>query len=70
MDSGREAMWVERRELVYRWRQSGFSIAESCRREGIASWKYLSWRKRLKELDATADGFAELVVGGAARVTD
>lgn len=64
MDSGREAMWIERRELVSRWLQSGLSMAVFCRREEIAYWKFLSWRKRLEELDSSEGGFAELVVGG------
>lgn len=67
MSSGREAMWMERRELVSRWEQSGESMAEFCRREDITYWKFLSWRKRLEEMDASAGGFAELVVGDEER---
>ena len=62
MDSGREAMWVERRELVSRWRQSGLSMAEFCRREDIVYWKFQSWRNRLAEMDESEGGFAELVL--------
>jgi hypothetical protein len=62
MDSGREAMWAERRELVSRWEQSGESMAAFCRSEGIAYWKLLSWRKRLAQMDEAGSGFAELVV--------
>jgi hypothetical protein len=64
MIGDRETMWMERRGLVSRWEQSGESMAAFCRREGIAYWKLLSWRKRLEELDASEGGFAELVVGG------
>lgn len=62
MSGDRETLWAQRRELVSRWEQSGLSMAEFCRREDIAYWKFLSWRKRLEEFDASAGGFAELVV--------
>jgi hypothetical protein len=61
---GREAMWAQRRELISRWEQSGLSMAEFCRREGLAYWKFLSWRNRLAQMDGSGGGFAELVVSG------
>lgn len=62
MIGDRETMWMERRGLVSRWEQSGESMAAFCRREGIAYWKLLSWRKRLAQMDEAGSGFAELVV--------
>jgi transposase-like protein len=66
MGSDREAVWAQRRELVTRWEQSGLSMAEFCRREGMPYWQLLSWRKRIAQLDESASGFAELVVKASA----
>lgn len=35
MDTKRESIWAGRRDVVLRWRESGLSMAEFCRREGI-----------------------------------
>ena len=36
------------RRIVGRWRASGLSQAEFCRRQDIPVWKLAWWRKRLK----------------------
>ena len=38
------AQWQER---LARWRQSGLSISEFCRREGVSPPSFYQWRKRL-----------------------
>lgn len=38
------ARWGER---IGRWRSSGWSVAEFCRREGISEPSFFAWRKRL-----------------------
>jgi hypothetical protein len=35
------------RERIDRWRSSGLSVAEFCRREGISEPSFFAWRKRL-----------------------
>lgn len=35
------------RKLVARWRRSGQSIAEFCRREGVHGPSFYAWRRRL-----------------------
>jgi hypothetical protein len=41
---GRRTYW---REILGRWRTSGLSQAQFCRRRGIPAWKLAWWRKRL-----------------------
>lgn len=43
------AAWQQR---IGRWRQSGLSIAEFCRRERLTQPSFFAWRKRLKDEDA------------------
>lgn len=38
------------REILRRWRGSGLSQAEFCRRHGVPVWKLAWWRKRLAEV--------------------
>lgn len=40
------------RDRVGRWRRSGLSIVEFCRREGISQASFFAWRKRLAGEDA------------------
>lgn len=73
-----EDVWQERREVVARFEGSGLSLAEFCRREDLAYWKLIAWRKRLAEESAPDDSgvdqdkessppaFAELVVAKGA----
>jgi len=37
------------RERIGRWRSSGWSVAEFCRREGISEPSFFAWRKRLAD---------------------
>ena len=51
------------RERLARWRQSGISISEFCRREKLSQPSFFQWRKRLaKKADAS------IALGGEARV--
>jgi hypothetical protein len=36
------------RELVARQMQSGLSVREFCRREGLSAWSLYEWRSRLR----------------------
>jgi hypothetical protein len=45
--SGSGALRTRWRERISRWRQSGVSIAEFCRREEISQPSFFAWRKRL-----------------------
>jgi hypothetical protein len=45
--SGSGALATRWRERISRWRQSGLSIAEFCRREQISQPSFFAWRKRL-----------------------
>ena len=36
-------------ELLRRWRASGLSQAEFCRRRGVPVWKLAWWKRRLRE---------------------
>jgi hypothetical protein len=38
------------RELLRRWRASGLSQAEFCRRHGVAVWKLAWWKRRLAKV--------------------
>jgi hypothetical protein len=44
------------RERLGRWRQSGLSIAEFCRREEISQASFFAWRKRLSNRRALVRG--------------
>ena len=37
------------RERLARWRCSGFSVSEFCRREGVSQPSFYQWRKKLKQ---------------------
>lgn len=48
--------WEERLE---RWRASGLSGAEFCRREGIRPWQFYGWKRRIAcRVAGSADGGA------------
>lgn len=47
------AQW---RERLSRWRDSGLSIVEFCRREEISQASFFAWRKRLSNRRALARG--------------
>jgi transposase len=44
-DLGKEQFW--RRSLA-RWRRSELSIATFCQREGLTTWSFYWWRRRLE----------------------
>jgi hypothetical protein len=46
---------VERRELISRWKQSGLTPAQFCRREQIRLSSFLRWRKRERTGGAAGD---------------
>ncbi len=62
MGAKRESVWAERGIIVERWEASGISMAEFCRREGIAYTQFMSWRRRLSSPGESVRGFAELVL--------
>ena len=48
------------RERIGRWRSSGLSVAEFCRREGISEPSFFAWRKRLAGRQTKSPRFIEL----------
>ena len=62
MGAKRESVWAERGSIVERWEGSGLSMAEFCRREGIAYSQFMSWRRRRSPSAEPVGGFAELVL--------
>jgi len=62
MGTKRESVSAERGIIVERFEASGLSMAEFCRREGIAYSQFMSWRKRLSSPGESVGGFAELVL--------
>lgn len=44
---GRETVEARWRERMRRWRSSGLSIRQFCRRDGVGEPAFYSWRKRL-----------------------
>ena len=44
---GRETVEARWRERMQRWRSSGLSIRQFCRRDGVGEPAFYSWRKRL-----------------------
>ena len=44
---GRETVEARWRERIQRWRSSGLSIRQFCRRDGVGEPAFYSWRKRL-----------------------
>ena len=44
------------RVLLRRWKDSGLSQAEFCRRRGIAAWKFSWWKRRLSGAGAVPSG--------------
>lgn len=66
-----DAVWQERRAVVGRFEESGLSLAAFCRREGLAYWQLLAWRKRFGEERPSGDAsFAELVIGAGGGAQD
>lgn len=51
------ARWQER---LGRWRSSGLSISEFCRREEISQPSFFAWRKRLAGRNTKSPRFVEL----------
>lgn len=47
-----EAMWDERRQWIRKQRESGLSVAQSCRDRGSRLGNFHAWRLRTAELDA------------------
>ncbi len=62
MGTKRESVSAERGIIVERFEASGLSMAEFCRREGIAYSQFMSRRKRLSSPGESVGGFAELVL--------
>ena len=54
-------VWQERREIVARFEESGLSLAEFARREDLAYWKLLSWRRRFAEESSPGESGADPV---------
>ena len=52
------------RDRVSRWRRSGLSIAEFCRREQISQPSFFGWRKRLVGDRAVANRRGRQLAGG------
>jgi len=44
------------RATVERWKASGLTQAEFCRREGVKEWSLSDWRRRLARRDAAGRG--------------
>lgn len=44
------------RATVERWKASGLTQAEFCRREGLQDWSLSEWRRRLARIDAADRG--------------
>jgi len=66
-DAGRHVVWRQRLERFAGW--SG-TVAEFCRREGVAQPTFYQWRKRLKLADASATGGAAKGLPDAMRLAD
>jgi len=53
------------RELVQRHKNSGLSVGAYCQQQGVSSWAFYQWRKRLGMEDAVR--FALVETGGVGR---
>ena len=53
VDRGKEKWW---RGTIERWKASGLTQAEFCRREGLKDWSLSEWRRRLGEKAAMVIG--------------
>nr|MCU0980986.1 hypothetical protein [Pirellulaceae bacterium] len=65
-DAGRHVVWRQRLERFAGW---AGTVAEFCRREGVAQPTFYQWRKRLRLTGEPATGDAAQGLAGA-RVTD
>ena len=54
------------RELVQRHKISGLSVDSFCQQQGVSSWSFYQWRKRLGMEDAVR--FALVETGGMKRL--
>jgi len=57
----REAMWGERREWIRKQRESGLSIAQFFRAQGLHRGSFHAWRLRIAELDAMLEHKSEAI---------
>ena len=53
-----QALWDQWRRRIGRQRDSGLSIAEFCRQEGVAQAAFHSWRRKLGQLARCSAAFA------------
>lgn len=53
--AARASVALQWQDRVKRWRRSGLSIAEFCRREQISQPSFFGWRRRLGQGRAVAD---------------
>jgi|TARA_Y100000310_G_C20499324_1_gene723137 hypothetical protein len=56
--------WVE---ILERWRASGLSGAEFCRREQLPAWQFYGWKRRVRDRQTEEGRFVELAFDGEAR---
>jgi transposase-like protein len=67
IDAGRHVMWRQRLERFAGWTGT---VAEFCRREGVAQPTFYQWRKRLRLIGAPATEDAAKAVPDAPRGAD
>lgn len=46
----RERWWLG---AIGRWKKSGLSQREFCKREGIPEWKFSDWKRRLRQVSCS-----------------
>lgn len=66
-DAGRHVVWRQRLERFAGWRGT---VAEFCRREGVAQPTFYQWRKRLRLAGASATGGAAKSLPDGMRLAD
>ena len=47
-------------EVVKRQESSGLSVAAYCRQEGIKTWKFFAWRRRVRDRDESTGEFVPM----------
>jgi transposase-like protein len=58
-DPRKEQFW---RRMVRQWRDSGLSIAEFCRRQGLSAASFHAWRRIVAQRDLEAASFVPVRV--------
>jgi hypothetical protein len=65
-----QVLWEQWGQRVDRQRASGLSIAEFCRREGVSSVTFHTWKRKLQGTTVVRSGATEAASGrGAAKVS-